>query len=244
MTASRLRFCRQTNGVSNFYLVEEAGKVTLVDAGTPADWPRMLAALQRIGLGLDAVDCILLTHAHSDHTGFAEQARSEAGAAIWVHESDRGAAQGDAAQTHEAGIGRYLLRLETYRTIIGLARNRGVRLVPIAELRTFADDEVVDVPGKPRVVHNPGHTDGSCSIHFDRAGWLMTGDALVELNPLTGRRGAQVMPAALNYDSQQALDSLARLEATGARVVLPGHGNPLRDGAAAAVAAARAAGPS
>ena len=34
---------------------------------------------------------------------------------------------------------------------------------------------------------------------------LLTGDALVTRNPLTGRRGPQIMPSGLNRDSQQAL---------------------------------------
>ena len=29
---------RLTNGVSNFYLIEESGKLVLVDAGAPKDW--------------------------------------------------------------------------------------------------------------------------------------------------------------------------------------------------------------
>ena len=29
---------RLTNGVANFYLIQESGKLTLVDAGAPKDW--------------------------------------------------------------------------------------------------------------------------------------------------------------------------------------------------------------
>ena len=53
-----------------------------------------------------------------------------------------------------------------------------------------------------------------------------TGDGLVTRNPLTGRQGPQVMPRALNRDSRQALQSLAKLEDLPADVVLPGHGEP------------------
>jgi hypothetical protein len=31
-------------------------------------------------------------------------------------------------------------------------------MVPVAEASTFADEEVLDVPGRPRVIHAPGHT--------------------------------------------------------------------------------------
>ena len=31
---------------------------------------------------------MLLTHAHTDHTGFAEHARATTGARVWIHEQD------------------------------------------------------------------------------------------------------------------------------------------------------------
>ncbi len=70
----------------------------------------------------------------------------------------------------------------------------------------------------------------------------MTGDSLVTKNPLTGRKGPQIMPDALNRDSAQALRSLDALEGLPADLVLPGHGDPWTEGAAKAVRLARAAG--
>jgi glyoxylase-like metal-dependent hydrolase (beta-lactamase superfamily II) len=35
------------------------------------------------------LEAVLLTHAHSDHTGFAERARAESGARVWTHRADR-----------------------------------------------------------------------------------------------------------------------------------------------------------
>ncbi|MBV8444440.1 MAG: MBL fold metallo-hydrolase, partial [Candidatus Dormibacteraeota bacterium] len=219
-SAESLRFCRVTNGVSNFYAVEQGGKVTLVDAGTPRDWTRLVSALETTGLGLDAVDCILLTHAHSDHTGFSERARTEAGVAIWLHAADEEMARGGPAQSHEGSFRPHLLSWEAYHTAIGLGINRGSRIVPIAESRRFDDGETVDVPGRPRIVHVPGHTDGSCAVLFERPGWLATGDALVTLDPLSGERGPRLMPRALTHNTAQALESLPQLSATHARTVL------------------------
>src|SRR2546430_16331402 len=84
---------RLTKGIVNWYMVEEGGKLTLIDAGTPADWPLLLSTLQATGRRLEDVDAVLLTHAHGDHTGFAERARSEAIAAIHVHGADAAAAR-------------------------------------------------------------------------------------------------------------------------------------------------------
>lgn len=65
---------RLTQGVVNFYLVADGGKLTLIDAGAPGDWDVFARAVGSLGLTLDDLDTVLLTHAHSDHTGFAERA--------------------------------------------------------------------------------------------------------------------------------------------------------------------------
>jgi glyoxylase-like metal-dependent hydrolase (beta-lactamase superfamily II) len=121
-------------------------------------------------------------------------------------------------------------------------RRKGLKIVPIHEVSTFGDEEIVDVPGRPRVVHVPGHTDGSCAILLERQHTLITGDALATRNPLTGRTGPQVGPDGLNHDSAQALRSLDSLAALPVDLVLPGHGDPWTHGIAEAVRLAKAAG--
>jgi glyoxylase-like metal-dependent hydrolase (beta-lactamase superfamily II) len=112
----------------------------------------------------------------------------------------------------------------------------------IADAETFTSDDVLDVPGSPRVVATPGHTPGHCAFLFEDHGALFVGDELCTWNPLSGRLGAQVMPSFLNTSTDQCLESLAALEGLEAKVMLPGHGEPWREGAAAAVRNARQVG--
>jgi glyoxylase-like metal-dependent hydrolase (beta-lactamase superfamily II) len=37
---------------------------------------------------------VLITHAHSDHTGFAERARTTAEVPVWIHQVDAAVARG------------------------------------------------------------------------------------------------------------------------------------------------------
>jgi glyoxylase-like metal-dependent hydrolase (beta-lactamase superfamily II) len=233
---------RLTNGVSNFYLVEEQGKAVLVDAGIPGDWKRFNRAIDRLNRPIADVEAILLTHAHSDHTGFAERARKEANRTIWIHQADAEAARTGKPGKRDAGMRPYLFRAETYRTLFTLLPGGGARMVPIAQVSTFADGEQLDLPGRPTVIHAPGHTAGSSAILFPSRSVLCTGDSLVMRNPLTGRLGPQVAPAALNADTSQALESLQRLGQVSAELVLPGHGEVWNHGVAGAVDAARRAG--
>jgi glyoxylase-like metal-dependent hydrolase (beta-lactamase superfamily II) len=233
---------RLTNGVVNFYLVEDAGALTIVDAGAPGDWQTLVVTLRSIGRSPADVRTVLLTHGHSDHTGFAERARSEADATVRIHRADVERATKGTTSKNEAGYGRYLLRLEAYRTLIGLTRRGGLKIVPVAEVSAFEDGETLDVPGRPRVVHAPGHTAGSCALLFESRKVLITGDALSTRNPLTGRTGPQIAPDGLNQDSEQALRSLDLLASVPADVVLPGHGDPWTGGIGDAVRLAKTAG--
>jgi glyoxylase-like metal-dependent hydrolase (beta-lactamase superfamily II) len=238
------RIHRLNQGIVNFYLVEEGGKLTLVDAGGTGHWELFRATLRRIGRTLDHLDAVVLTHAHADHVGFAERARKEARAVIRVHRADAGPATTGSAPKNEAGYGRYLWRLEAYRTLLTLARAGGLKLVPVQVVSVYEDGQRLDVPGRPRVVHAPGHTNGSCALLLEDRSALLSGDCLVTRNPFTGRVGPQIMPAGLNLSSIGALRSLDALAPLRADIVLPGHGEPWTQGTAEAVRLARAAGPS
>jgi glyoxylase-like metal-dependent hydrolase (beta-lactamase superfamily II) len=149
---------RLAPGVCNFYLVEDGGRLLLVDAGAPRDWDLLVRALAALGRGLDDLDAVLITHAHSDHTGFAERARTAAAAPVWIHQADAAVAKGAKPGKNDGRATSYLLRVASYRTVISLARRGGTRTIPVQEVSTFADGEIVEVPGRPRAVHAPGHT--------------------------------------------------------------------------------------
>ena len=60
----------------NWYLVEEAGVVTVVDAGLPRFRPQLEEGLRLLGRQPADVGAVILTHAHADHVGLAEPIRS------------------------------------------------------------------------------------------------------------------------------------------------------------------------
>jgi len=235
---------RLTQGVVNFYLVEEGGKLVVIDAGAPRDWSALVRTVSALGRELADIEAVLITHAHSDHTGFAERARTTAAAPVWIHREDAEAAKSGKTGKNDGRATSYLLRAEFYRTLFSLARRGATRLVPIQEVSTFGDGETIDVPGHPRAVHAPGHTPGSSALLLEARGVLFTGDVLATRNPLTGRIGPQIMPSGLNRDTPQALRSIDVLDGIHADVLLPGHGEPWTGGTAEATRLARLAGPS
>jgi glyoxylase-like metal-dependent hydrolase (beta-lactamase superfamily II) len=228
----------------NWYLVEEGGRVTVVDAGAPKYRPQLDVALARLGRSVGDVAAIVLTHAHSDHTGFAEALREETGAPVYVHADDESlAATGKQDAKREASFLPYLRHGHAWRLLFHLAGAGAMKPRPIRNLTTYADGETLDVPGRPRVIHTPGHTSGHCSLYFEATGVLVAGDELCTLNPFTGARGPQLMPRAFNVSSATCLDSLTKLANVDAEIVAVGHGEPWREGVAAAVERVRATGP-
>jgi len=53
------------------YLVVDSGRAAFIDTGTNHAVPRLLAALQALGLSSAAVDWVIPTHVHLDHAGGA-----------------------------------------------------------------------------------------------------------------------------------------------------------------------------
>ena len=99
--------------------------------------------------------------------------------------------------------------------------------------------ETLDLPGSPRIIAMPGHSEGSIAVHVPIADAVFVGDALTTRDVLTGRTGPQ--PAPFTDEPDRAIASLAALLPTRATWVLPGHGAPWGGGVDAAVAAITAA---
>jgi glyoxylase-like metal-dependent hydrolase (beta-lactamase superfamily II) len=136
----------------------------------------------------------------------------------------------------------YLWRPAALSLFVRFARQGALRNVVVTQVSTFRDGETLDIPGRPRVIHAPGHTAGSCALHLPDRDVLLTGDVLATWNVLTGRKGPQIMPGGLNESNARAMESLQRLEGVQAGVLLPGHGEPWRGGTAQALRLAVRAG--
>ncbi|MDQ3240895.1 MAG: MBL fold metallo-hydrolase [Actinomycetota bacterium] len=235
---------RVEEAFTNFYLVEDEGGVTIVDACVPTAWDPLHEALRAIGRAPGDVRALVLTHAHFDHLGFAERARSELLVPVYVHENDVPLTRHPLQYSHERARSHYFLtQFRAFPIVAALVRARAFWPSPVREVRRYLDG-TLPVPGSPQTVFTPGHTLGHCALHFPDRDAVIAGDAVVALDPYTAERGPKIVAGAATADSARNLASLDALAETGAGRVLTGHGDAWTGGAAEAVARARQAGPS
>jgi glyoxylase-like metal-dependent hydrolase (beta-lactamase superfamily II) len=233
---------RIEDAYTNWYAIEDGDSFTVVDTGHPRSWESLKELRAR--LGGKRVAAVVLTHAHFDHMGFAERARRELGVLVHAHEREVAVTRHPWRYDHERSLIPYMLKHPGFdRAFFAMAAMGALFVKGLGDVRTYQDGDVLDVPGRPRVIYTPGHTYGHSALWLEDRGVLLAGDAFVTYNPYTDSHGPQIVSGAATADSAHALASLDALprEAT---VVLTGHGEPWRDGVESAVARARATGAS
>ncbi|MFN3594781.1 MAG: MBL fold metallo-hydrolase [Thiobacillaceae bacterium] len=158
-------------GLAAVHLIVEDGRVAVVDTGTRHSLPALLRALQHLGLGVAAVDYVLLTHVHLDHAGGAGALMGLCpNARLVVH--PRGAPHMiDPARLVAGSIAVY-----------GEARFRELygEIVPVAAERVVhaPDGFELDLAGRRLVfLDTPGHARHHLCIFDAASGGVFTGDA-------------------------------------------------------------------
>jgi len=98
-----------SSSLVNSYIVEDAGRLTIVDAGLAGQWNDLLGELKRLGRSLTDIRALLLTHGDIDHIGFAERLRRDHGVPVWI--SDLDAPEAMAPRQDKPANGRDPMRL-------------------------------------------------------------------------------------------------------------------------------------
>lgn len=236
-------FFRLCTAEVNCYLVRKEDGLTLFDAGLPRTRGVLRSALAKLGARMTDIQAVVLTHGHFDHVGLARGIHRD-GARVLVHSDDAHLARHPYSYRPATPRVPYLLSHPRGIPVIGrMALDGALAVRGVEASGTVAHGHRVDVPGAPLALWTPGHTAGHCSYLFEEEGILLTGDALVTLDPYTGEKGPQIVASAATADVEQSMRSLDVIEETSARLLLPGHGTPHREGASAAVEQARRRGP-
>ena len=148
----RIRSLFPESFASNCYLLISEGHALVVDPSISSD------AIQSALLEEGAVpDGILLTHGHFDHMLSLDLLRRHTLSDAWIHEEDAYRLTDGKANAFYTFFGRE-------------------RVWAPAE-HTFTDGDLIPLGNESiRVIHTPGHTEGSCCFLADD--FLVTGDTI------------------------------------------------------------------
>lgn len=212
--------------IGRVYAIEDDDGLTLVDAGIKRSARKILLQLAQTGKKPDQVKRIIVTHAHPDHIGGLPELAAATGAQVICSAREREYVEGLAAAPvapKEAvhGIQRLL-------TAVG-----GKPLPGTPVTRTVEDGEIIDSvfarQGGLQVVATPGHSPGHIALWQLQLRLLITGDTLSRM----GSSGLTLPFPAFTFDMAQARQSVAKIAALNAEIVIFGHGTPLTTNAAA-----------
>jgi glyoxylase-like metal-dependent hydrolase (beta-lactamase superfamily II) len=218
-------------GPANVYVLQH-GPVTLFDCGpnTPDAANALKLGLAALGLAVEQVARVVVSHAHPDHYGLAPALQQASGARVFVGEHDlpkineRDTVFATGKLLMEAGMPLdVLLDMDQQSRRMGDLRPTIEDAVPLAPGDRFEFDDF-----ELEVLHLPGHTSGHICLLERERGILFAGDTLlahITPNPLL-----EPTPEDPNVRRRSLIEymtSLDVLEGLDLTMVWPGHGAPI-----------------
>ena len=172
---------------------EQSHEALVIDPGDEIE--EIVAILERHGL---QVKGIVITHAHIDHIGGAAKLKELTGAPVYMNENDMG----------------LRAQLDVQAGWIGIEPPAQ----PEIDIMVRDGDTVALAEQPFHVLHTPGHTQGSISLHVPSENKLIAGDTLfrdsIGRTDLPGGNSHQIITSI--KEKLLALDDGV--------VVIPGHG--------------------
>jgi glyoxylase-like metal-dependent hydrolase (beta-lactamase superfamily II) len=216
----------------NAWALAAGDGVVLVDTGLheAGSLAHLERALDQVGLRLEHVRLIVLTHAHVDHCGEAPAIAERAGCEVWLHpnhdhytrslEDPEQSLLRRAEVARQAGVPEPELRrwLEQRRSA-----GTGQAGVLHADRDLVPGVTVSTDLGEWSVIETPGHAPSHVCLYQPQRRLLISGDHLLGRISLYFDTGWTPDPVG------EFLDSLDRVAGLDARLALAGHGRPFND---------------
>jgi glyoxylase-like metal-dependent hydrolase (beta-lactamase superfamily II) len=177
-------------GLAAVHVIRHRGRALVVDTGTNASVPLLLAALEALAIAPAQVEGVFLTHVHLDHAGGAGALMRELPAArLFVHPRGERHMR-DPAKLVGASIAVY--GEERFTRLYG-----EIVPVPAERIVSMADGFQFDLAGRAfEVAHTPGHAAHHCILVDRMHRAVFAGDTFgVSYRELDTAAGAFIVPS-------------------------------------------------
>ncbi len=216
------------------YAAVRNGRVTLFDTGLNSGGSResLRAALGTIGLSLNRIDAVYITHYHADHCGMAGWLQAEFGATIHMPETDNAILQNNRTPDIFDRLVRPFYRRQGLPDraidLLESLREQFKTLSPpfLADVYVRASDVLMDGTRHFRVLPAPGHTRGQVCYYFEKEEILLSGDHVLPV--ITPNLSPDLFCPEFSCLSSY-LGALEELKNIPIAQVYPGHGTPFAD---------------
>lgn len=195
--------------------------LTLVDTGTPGNLSRIFAQVKKAGKDPRDIRRIIVTHAHTDHSGSAAAISNELNIPVWAH--------ADTARLVEQGrpgegalqVSPGLLNQLIYQLFI----RRGGNIDPFSVARRLIDGEILPIggPGGVKVIYTPGHSAGHLALFLQADRVLIAADICANAAGLDW--------STVYEDRELGRQSILKAAAFDFDKAVFGHGRPLTSNA-------------
>lgn len=139
----------------------------LIDTGFPGQIEDLKAAMKKVGVSLDQINVVILTHQDIDHIGCLPDILRECSdhVQVYAHELDQPYIQGE----------------------LPLLKDGQIQNPPKGRIdNTVNDGQELPFCGGIQIIHTPGHTPGHISLYLKRSKTLIAGDSLYSVNGILG----------------------------------------------------------
>jgi glyoxylase-like metal-dependent hydrolase (beta-lactamase superfamily II) len=203
---------------SHVYLVGEPSSkdLSFIDAGMIGKGDYKVNSIKNLGIQLEDIKRIIMTHTHMDHIGcLAEIQEQIPWAELWMHTLE--------AEPLEQGDDRVVYGMEMFRGICEMQYGIKPGAFKFQVDRKLQGSENLEVGGMTwEVLHIPGHSPGSIGL-YDRASKTLIPGDVVYADYAIGRFDLH------GANGPELKDSLMRLAELEVEILLPGHNRIVKD---------------
>ncbi len=189
------------NTMANAYYLKLNDLNILVDAGTKGSGKKIIKFFENEKIKPDVV---LITHYHPDHTGGLKEIYDKYKPKIYVPNGEMDAIKGTKKIKDASALSKFvssIMRVEKIDNVISV-----INLV-IPDIEHY---------------NTPGHTVDSNSYILKKENIIFSGDAIISKN------GKPYINKLFSWNMDLANDSMKRLLNLKPKLILPGHGEPLK----------------